>query len=438
MSNCIFEYCNYGKGYLRVVMPALNKDPAKELFIELDDYLLENGVIKNAEAMANHIRTELDIHKFPQIELLLRCKETHKSLLSLPVMSKGQAEKLYKREQKARGAKEGYVTVSNMCRHSLGYIFSTYYMPMKIIHSFKLIAKVLGTKIAQVLPYGFYLQSTLPYHGDYVYFDIKNDVCTMISVSGKNLLSAYDFTYETVDDIVKQFLLVITKHEFELEHKPITHYGVSAGAPVELELELERIEQSAQASAPKKEKGKKEKREKKADGEKTEKKEKKPLFGSRRKAAPVPKAEQVVAAAPVVETLQIEEEGEPDVTTFRQRYNAASESARQRIRAISSALLAYEGIQCKENDICMSFYGDRRTYAQVDIRDNCVCLYLAADPEKYLGTRYQSMLSKKAAFAATPCLYKILTGFRQEGAYHLIAEIAALYGFVEKNTGGQR
>ena len=238
---CIFKYCNYGKGYFEVRIPKTKDEPASEIIIELDDYLLENGVIKNIDSIADKIKEKINFKKKLPVVLLLRCEETYKTILSLPMMNKYKARSLYKKEQKAKKVNNSYVKKSNYFQHSLGYIFNTYYMPKDVINSFKKLAKMLGTRIISVEPFGFYLKKMLLYE-NYVYFYIRRKVCTLFLVVNKELVSVYDFEFKTKKDIINQFLLVMSKHEFEFERKLIQYYGIDSDEKITLDLGLEKLE----------------------------------------------------------------------------------------------------------------------------------------------------------------------------------------------------
>ena len=99
---CIFKYCNYGKGYFQIQIPKTKDEPASEITIELDDYLLENGVIKNIDSIADKIKEKVTFKKKFPVVLLLRCEETYKTILSLPMMNKYKARSLYKKNKRLR------------------------------------------------------------------------------------------------------------------------------------------------------------------------------------------------------------------------------------------------------------------------------------------------------------------------------------------------
>lgn len=372
---CIFKYCNYGKGYFQVKIPKTKEEPASEINIELDDYLLENGVIKNIDSIADKIKEKVTFKKKLPVVLLLRCEETYKTILSLPMMNKYKARSLYRKEQKAKKNNNSYVKKSNYFQHSLGYIFNTYYMPKDVINSFKKLAKMLGTRIISVEPFGFYLKKLLPYE-NYVYFYIRRKVCTLFLVVNKELVSVYDFEFKTKKDIVNQFLLVMSKHEFEFERKLIQYYGIDSDEKITLDLGLEKLEDKK-----------------------------------------------------ISEEVYIEEE--PDNSTFLKRHDLSSKAIKKRYKSLFDRLLAYENMSYKITDNSAIFYIEENIYAQLDIRKGRVDLYLALDPEKY-PKLYKAQEGNEKGFETTPCLLSVSSKFKELKAKALIKKLANNYNLISR------
>lgn len=244
-NQCIFEYSNFGNGYLRIYFLKDNKPTENEIFIDLEDYPIKDGVIAQVEPLVEKIKQELkelNIKNLQSPLLLLRCAEIHKNSLFLPVKSSFQANSLYKKEMKLKTNKELFVPISNSYKSGIGYMFNTYYIPNIIVESFNKIEKLLNTEFVGVQPLGMFLSEKLDYKGTYVYFYIKQKVCTMIMVSDKDLITSYDFEYETEKDILSRFLLVATKHEFEIEKKEISYYDINSDEPIFVNFGIKRIE----------------------------------------------------------------------------------------------------------------------------------------------------------------------------------------------------
>lgn len=405
-NQCIFEYCNYGNGYLRIFFPETKKVASKEIIINLEDYadIMVDGTFKSIDPIVDRIKTEMqgiNLLFMPSILLLLRCEGVFRNSINIPVKNSWQAKMLYNKEQKARANKDQYYTVNNVLKLNVGYTFNTYYIPRNIVEDFLAIAKKLGTDIEEAMPYGMYLANTLDYDGNYVYFHIKRKVCTMILVSDKNLLTTVDFKFRDSRDILNKFLVFISKYEFEAGKQKITHYGISADDPIELKLGLQKVGET------------------KVIVEETKK--------STEDVAMAKSVEQVA------DKLDVEFDNyENDPTDFSKRYADANNILRRRYDEIARKLLAYTGMKCKVTEQAAVFHINSEVYAKIDIRDNRVLLYLATNPEKYLTSRYPCALTKRRGFDTTPCLYRIATGFRFEGVDLLIKDLATEKGLVPK------
>lgn len=244
MNHCILEYCNFGMPYIKLILPATATSSEKNLHLKLENRLLSNGALNDPKEIAELIRSMLDGKTLPPAEIYLRSEQTYKTILSFPVMNRFSASKLYKKEQKEKMLRDQdkkqalqcphYTTVCNVFRHSFGNVFNTYHIPQQVVDSLKMLLNHLGARLAGVYPYGFYLQKTLPYSCDYVYFYIRNNTCTLISVVDRQLVTAIDFAFSSVDDLKRQLLLIVGKHEFEFEQRVIVSYGVDADIPLEL------------------------------------------------------------------------------------------------------------------------------------------------------------------------------------------------------------
>ena len=404
-NQCIFEYCNFGNGYLKITVPQnKNSSELKEIFIDLQDYPIENGIITQISSVVDRIKFEMKnygILALPKITVLLRCAETYRTVLTMPVKNYFQASYLYSKEMKTKANKDLFQTVNNSYKYGVGYIFNTYHMPKDIIVSFEKMAKQLETSIEDVKPFGMSLCESLQYKGNYVYFYIKQKTCTMILVSDKDLITSYEF--ENAKTILNKFLLIASKHEFEFQKKPITHYGVYADDPIELNLGLRKLSD----------------------------------FEVETPATKVIEEQPITKIIePEVQELDVDWENyDDDTTVFAKRYATCNVILRSRYDALAKKFLSYNDMKCKITDQAAVFYIDDKVYARIDIHNNRVLLYLPTDPKKYIHSRYPCALTKRRGFDDTSCLYRIASGFRQEGAFVLINDLVEETGLIPKPEG---
>jgi hypothetical protein len=243
-NQCIFEYSNFGNGYLRIYSLKDGKPTGAEIYIDLAEFHIKNGVVVKLDEFVERIKQELDKSQIGVIQsplLLLRCSESYKSSLFLPVKNSFQAQYLYKKEIKAKHDKERFIAISNSYRSGVGYIYNTYFIPTSVIESFNKVEKLLNVEFVGVQPLGMFMNEIIDIKGTFVYFYIRKKVCTMILVSDKDLITSYDFDFKNEKDIVSRFLLVASKHEFEAEHMQITSYAIDSDEPINIDIGINKI-----------------------------------------------------------------------------------------------------------------------------------------------------------------------------------------------------
>ena len=243
-NQCIFEYSNFGNGYLRIYFLTESKRVDKEIMIDLEKYPIIEGVVADIDPLVDKIKHELNKAHIKAIQnplLLLRCVETYKSTLFLPIKNYFQAQYHYKKEVKLKHDKDNFIALNNSYKNGVGYIFNTYYIPVSVIESFNKIEKALNTEFVGVQPLGMFLAEFLDFKGNFVCFHIRKKACTMIVVFDNDLITSYDFEIESDKDILNRFLLVATKHEFEVERKQIGYYHIDSDEPYEIDLGVKRF-----------------------------------------------------------------------------------------------------------------------------------------------------------------------------------------------------
>lgn len=223
----VFEYSDMGDPYLKVTLCA-KSGAGKERVFPLGAHRIERGCIANAEGLAKDIEREFG--KAENFSLVLKLSETFKSVVSVPKMSVQKAVLLAKKELKAGFPKyrEKYVTVDYRYKYSLGYAFYTYFIPNDIIYVFKTLASRLQVRLTGIDIFGGALLKKLYplVKRDFACIYTENGIATIINSCEGKLITAFDFPFTCKEDIVKQFVLVAGKHEFELERKPIKNLVV--------------------------------------------------------------------------------------------------------------------------------------------------------------------------------------------------------------------
>lgn len=221
--------------YSDIVNPFLNVSFYNKGKLELQkkyllkDYQVEDGKLLNIEAISKVIKN--DFNYSAPIVLLLSSNDIFKNVVSLPKISKSKADKLYLKELKEtfNDYKNHYDLISNNYKHDLGYIYNTYFISHRVIEDFKLLAKLLNTKIINVDIFGNYIFNKIrnSYDGSYSVIYKEDDYCLLLNIYNNQLTTIYNFNSNNVDEIINQYLLIVSKHEFNFEKKSIQTIFVS-------------------------------------------------------------------------------------------------------------------------------------------------------------------------------------------------------------------
>lgn len=110
----------------------------------------------------------------------------------------------------------------------------------------------------------------------------------------------------------------------------------------------------------------------------------------------------------------------------------SSDAVKTRYSELKNYLLAYKKARANMSRARESFYIGRTCYARIAVRGKTLCLYIAADPEKYAGTKYsvESALGVKT-YADTPCMMRIRSDRAVRYAKELIDELMGGIGAVK-------
>lgn len=233
----VFLYSNVGTPFLKI-FKYNNSKLEMMTKINLADYQVENGIIVNIEKLAEAIKNENIV--VTDIDLVLQINESFKNVISLPKMPSSRANSLYHKNLKEdfNNIKDRYVTFNSSYKHALGYAFYTFFIPNDIINSFKKLAILLNYRISSVNLFGNLLLglANLELKGDFAGIYVKDKVCTIFNSFSGKLTTICDFALNDASDIIDKYLLMVSKHEFELEKRNTT--TVLLGIEDEMTLDL--------------------------------------------------------------------------------------------------------------------------------------------------------------------------------------------------------
>lgn len=240
MNRYVLEYCNIGKPYLLLRRPAF-AETEREVLLPLEAHQLEDGALKEPQEIAATLAESLKGSGLVSVEVYLRSSQIYKTVLSLPVMNRIAAERLYRKEQAERAlpiqsrsdecACRRYLAVRQVRRHPLGTVFQTYELPQSAVRSVRTLVRLLGARCNCVKPFGFYLQKTLPYDCTYAFFYIRRDSCTFLVMEGKQPVTMVDFAFSSQQELKSRLLPMLSRYEFE--HGELTYYRMDADCPID-------------------------------------------------------------------------------------------------------------------------------------------------------------------------------------------------------------
>lgn len=102
----------------------------------------------------------------------------------------------------------------------------------------------------------------------------------------------------------------------------------------------------------------------------------------------------------------------------------APDVVKVRYSDLKNYLLSYKKARANMSRARESYYIGRKCYARIVMRGKTLCLYLAADPQKYEGTKYNvENASAVKTYADTPLLFRIRSGRALKYAKELVDEL---------------
>ena len=245
-------YCDIGDPFIEARY-FKNDKMIYSYHIDLYPSQVEKGKITNIDEIVKTLKEH-----FPDkysIVLYICSDLIFNDINSLPKINFNRAVQLKNKEIKNDydKYKENYKIIENSYKYNLGIVFNDYFVPSEIINSFRQIAKGLNSKISKTHLYGEYLFSCLRkvIKNDYAFIYTRGSMATFILVNNFRLVSCWSFKCESAEDVIKTFVLIIGKHELEIEKKVIneiyydSEYELSFGSYVSKKISLDEILQES-------------------------------------------------------------------------------------------------------------------------------------------------------------------------------------------------
>ncbi len=246
----------------------------KILNIPLSSSQIENGVILNNEFIITKLKELVNKERY-SIDLKIMSSSIFKSIISLPKISKGKAEKLKKKEIKNSYDKfnKSYHMIEDKYHYNLGVVYQESFIMNDLIKNWMKISKGSNLKLSSVQVFSGYLfdlikdkkdieiiedlnldllnQASQPKKKstkkkkdkmmDFALIYVKENTATFILSSSSQLINGYSFEFKDPDEVIKRFILVIGKHEIEFEKKPIRDIYVESDIDLALNESFKNI-----------------------------------------------------------------------------------------------------------------------------------------------------------------------------------------------------
>ena len=212
-----------------------------------NDQINNNGVILNKEFIIDKVK-ELDMNK-GSINLYIDTLNTFKTIISLPKIGKGKAQKLKKKELKNSFDKysKNYHLIESKYSYNLGIVYEEYFISNELIKNWLEISKGSNLRLSSISLFSDFLFNSFinkkyelkdetiqeekeevlkekkkkEKKGDFSIIHVFNGIVTFILSSSNQLIDAYSFEFVNEDDLIKKFITIIGKHEIEFEKKLI-------------------------------------------------------------------------------------------------------------------------------------------------------------------------------------------------------------------------
>ena len=114
--------------------------------------------------------------------------------------------------------------------------------------------------------------------------------------------------------------------------------------------------------------------------------------------------------------------------SFKAKLIQSGDKVKSWYAALKNELLSYKKVKARMSWKRESFRFGRKIIARFGYRGNTLCIYLPLEPADYQGTKYKVEASDYAAYADTPCMYRIKNERRVRYAAELIAVLMGSRG----------
>lgn len=236
----------------------------KEKVFSIGKEQIEDGKIFNVENIIEQLK-DLKIEKY-SIDLILCSQMIFELVISLPKVNAQRAEQLKKKEIKEsfEKYKDFYYLIEKKYAYNLGLVYTEYFVSNAIVDNWRQIAKGANAKLSTIRLFGDYLYETMK-KGEYTEISVQENLenqeevketkkanklidfalifvhdfmATFVLSTHDQLIGFYSFEFSSKEELMKRFLLVIGKHEIELEKRTIKDIFVDSDIDLSLDQYL--------------------------------------------------------------------------------------------------------------------------------------------------------------------------------------------------------
>lgn len=261
-------YFDFGEPFLFAKLYKKNM-LIKQNVISIEKGQIEQGKIINVDPIIEQLK-QISKNKF-SIDLILSTNKAFDSIISLPKISSSKIEQLKRKEMKNNFEryKDSYHLLEDEYNYNLGIIFIEHFISNNVINNWLEITKGANAKLSSITLLGNYLYNAInnknevdiPHFEDesleeiniknkrkkknskkksdkltnFALIYVHGSMATFVLSSMNQFSTSYSFEFNSIEEIIKRFLLVIGKHEVEFEKTKIKDILVDSNKPLDLE-----------------------------------------------------------------------------------------------------------------------------------------------------------------------------------------------------------